>query len=65
MVDRIGSSNNQQFVAAISHEFRIPMTVISGFIQSVLNRSQDNLRVNSSIVGNCECRNPQVESYVE
>ena len=45
MVDRIrASSNNQkQFAAAISHEFRTPMTVISGFIQSVLNRSQDNL----------------------
>ena len=33
------SSDNQRiFAAALSHEFRTPATVISGFIQSVLNK---------------------------
>ena len=41
MVDRleVASSNQKQFASTISHEFRTPLTVVSGFIQSVLNRS--------------------------
>ena len=43
MVDRleVASSNQKQFASTISHEFRTPLTVVSGFIQSVLNRSTD------------------------
>mgnify|MGYP005728920035 FL=1 len=42
MVERLrrSSANQKQFASTISHEFRTPMTVISGFIQSVLNRDQ-------------------------
>lgn len=41
MVERLrrSAANQKQFAATISHEFRTPLTVISGFIQSVLNRS--------------------------
>lgn len=35
---RLASSRQKQFASTISHEFRTPLTVISGFIQSVLNR---------------------------
>lgn len=35
---RLSSSRQKQFASTISHEFRTPLTVISGFIQSVLNR---------------------------
>ena len=44
MVSRleISAQNQKQFASTISHEFRTPLTVISGFIQSVLNRA-DNL----------------------
>ena len=43
MVQRLETSaqNQKQFASTISHEFRTPLTVISGFIQSVLNRAQD------------------------
>ena len=37
----MASSNQKQFASTISHEFRTPLTVVSGFIQSVLNRSTD------------------------
>lgn len=42
MIKRLykSSENQKQFTSTISHEFRTPLTVISGFIQSVLNRSQ-------------------------
>lgn len=42
MIKRLykSSENQKQFASTISHEFRTPLTVISGFIQSVLNRSQ-------------------------
>ena len=42
MVDRLqrSSTNQKQFASTISHEFRTPMTVISGFIQSVMNRDE-------------------------
>lgn len=45
LVERLALSwsRQRQFAAVISHEFRTPMTVISGFIQSVLNRSQGKL----------------------
>lgn len=45
MVERLqnSSTNQKQFAATISHEFRTPLTVISGFIQSVLYRGQDKL----------------------
>ncbi|WP_413430354.1 sensor histidine kinase [Synechococcus sp. Cu2B8-bc1011] len=45
MVGRLrhSSSNQKQFAATISHEFRTPLTVISGFIQSVLNRGEEHL----------------------
>lgn len=48
MVGRLhrSSANQKQFASTISHEFRTPMTVISGFIQSVLNRDND-LRMQS------------------
>lgn len=48
MVGRLrrSSASQKQFAATISHEFRTPMTVISGFIQSVLNRDE-NLRTQS------------------
>jgi len=48
MVGRLrqSSGNQKQFASTISHEFRTPMTVISGFIQSVLNRDR-NLREQS------------------
>ena len=48
MVGRLrrSSADQKQFASTISHEFRTPMTVISGFIQSVLNRDE-NLRVQS------------------
>lgn len=41
MVERLrrSAANQKQFASTISHEFRTPLTVISGFIQSVLNRS--------------------------
>lgn len=44
MVNRLQESatNQKQFASTISHEFRTPITVVSGFIQSVLNRD-DNL----------------------
>lgn len=35
----VSSENQKHFASTISHEFRTPLTVISGFIQSVLNRS--------------------------
>ena len=40
MVERlnVAALNQKQFASTISHEFRTPMTVISGFIQTVLNR---------------------------
>ena len=43
MVLRLEASaqNQKQFASTISHEFRTPLTVISGFIQSVLNRAED------------------------
>lgn len=43
MVERLrrSSANQKQFASTISHEFRTPMTVISGFIQSVMNRDED------------------------
>ena len=43
MVSRLETSaqNQKQFASTISHEFRTPLTVISGFIQSVLNRADD------------------------
>ena len=43
MVSRLETSaqNQKQFASTISHEFRTPLTVIAGFIQSVLNRAQD------------------------
>ena len=43
MVQRLETSaqNQKQFASTISHEFRTPLTVISGFIQSVLNRAED------------------------
>lgn len=43
MVERLrrSSADQKQFASTISHEFRTPMTVISGFIQSVLNRDND------------------------
>ena len=43
MVTRLETSaqNQKQFASTISHEFRTPLTVISGFIQSVLNRADD------------------------
>lgn len=42
MIKRLykSSETQKQFASTISHEFRTPLTVISGFIQSVLNRSQ-------------------------
>ena len=42
MVERLqlSASNQKQFASTISHEFRTPLTVISGFIQSVLNRGE-------------------------
>jgi len=42
MVGRLrrSSANQKQFASTISHEFRTPMTVVSGFIQSVLNRDE-------------------------
>ena len=42
MVERLrrSAANQKQFASTISHEFRTPLTVISGFIQSVLNRSE-------------------------
>ena len=43
---RQSSANQKQFASTISHEFRTPMTVISGFIQSVLNRDE-NLKIQS------------------
>lgn len=45
MVERLRSSstNQKQFAATISHEFRTPLTVISGFIQSVMNRGERTL----------------------
>lgn len=45
MVGRLrhSSTNQKQFAATISHEFRTPLTVISGFIQSVLNRGEEQL----------------------
>lgn len=45
LVERLALSwsRQRQFAAVISHEFRTPMTVISGFIQSVLNRSHGKL----------------------
>ena len=48
MVGRLrrSSADQKQFASTISHEFRTPMTVISGFIQSILNRDE-NLRVQS------------------
>jgi len=41
MVERLRQAalNQKQFASTISHEFRTPLTVISGFLQSVLNRS--------------------------
>ena len=43
MVKRLQESaaNQKQFASTISHEFRTPITVVSGFIQSVLNRDDD------------------------
>jgi len=43
MVGRLqeSASNQKQFASTISHEFRTPITVVSGFIQSVLNRSEE------------------------
>ena len=43
MVQRleVSAKNQKQFASTISHEFRTPLTVISGFIQSVLNRAHD------------------------
>lgn len=43
MVNRleVASSNQKQFASTVSHEFRTPLTVVSGFIQSVLNRSSE------------------------
>ena len=35
---RRSSESQKHFASTISHEFRTPMTVISGFIQSVVNR---------------------------
>jgi signal transduction histidine kinase len=35
---RQASENQRIFAAALSHEFRTPATVVSGFIQSVLNK---------------------------
>ena len=48
MVGRLrrSSADQKQFASTISHEFRTPMTVISGFIQSVMNRDE-GLRVQS------------------
>ena len=48
MVGRLrrSSASQKQFASTISHEFRTPMTVISGFIQSVLNRDE-SLRTQS------------------
>ena len=37
----VSAQNQKQFASTISHEFRTPLTVISGFIQSVLNRAED------------------------
>ena len=37
---RRSATNQKQFASTISHEFRTPLTVISGFIQSVLNRGE-------------------------
>jgi signal transduction histidine kinase len=37
----VSAKNQKQFASTISHEFRTPLTVISGFIQSVLNRAED------------------------
>ncbi|CAK29313.1 Two-component system sensor histidine kinase [Synechococcus sp. RCC307] len=43
MVSRLeqAATNQKQFASTISHEFRTPLTVVSGFIQSVLNRADD------------------------
>ena len=43
MIERLRQSalNQKQFASTISHEFRTPLTVISGFIQSVLKRAID------------------------
>lgn len=38
---REASTNQKQFASTISHEFRTPLTVVAGFIQSVLNRADD------------------------
>ena len=45
MVNRLrqSSSNQKQFAATISHEFRTPLTVTSGFIQSVMSRAKGSL----------------------
>jgi signal transduction histidine kinase len=45
MVDRLqlSSANQKQFAATISHEFRTPLAVTSGFIQSVMYRAKNKL----------------------
>ena len=58
MVKRLQQSaaNQKQFASTISHEFRTPITVISGFIQSVLNRSDElpERTINSLNIANQE-----------
>ena len=46
MVERLrnSSANQKQFAATVSHEFRTPLTIISGFIQSVMYREKDTLK---------------------
>ena len=47
MVERLrnSSANQKQFAATVSHEFRTPLTIISGFIQSVMHHEKDTLKV--------------------
>ncbi len=53
MVERLrrSTANQKQFASTISHEFRTPLTVISGFIQSVLNRSEGLLEKERRALG--------------
>ena len=53
MVERLrrSAANQKQFASTISHEFRTPLTVISGFIQSVLNRSEGLLEKERRALG--------------